>query len=205
MSFLGTNIALLRNRTGLSSEQLATRLNVGTTTIRNIETGYITSPSPELIKEIAKVFDTTVEGLLGLKPLEIAERARMVYIVDSIDAKCPLVELDKVIGCVFIDRDKLRGYEHFGLKVKGNAMVNRRILSGDVVIVRKNAVVKNDDIVAVAVENCPEVIIRTYRKENENILLKAENDSDFYKDIRVKESDSSFKLIGKVIKCEFDL
>lgn len=205
MGILSVNIALLRKRTGLTVKQLAERIEVGSTTIINIETGYITAPSERIISALAKVFDTTIDGLLGRTHLDIAERARMVYVVDSLDPKNPFVEYEKIIGSVFIDRDKLRGYEYFGLKIKDNSMVNRRILSGDVVIVRRDSPVRNDDIVVVAAKGREEILIRTFIKNKNKIVLKAENDSDLYEDLVFDIGQDMFKLIGKVIKCEFEL
>ena len=205
MGILAVNISLLRKRIGITTQQLAQRLNVGVTTVNNLETGYITAPSEKLLEDLAIVFDTTVDGLLGKTHLDIAERARMVYVVESIDAKRPFVEHEKIIGSVFIDRDKLRGYDYFGLKVNDNAMANRRILAGDIVIVRKDCPLKNDDIIVAAVKESDTAMVRTYYKTNDKIVLKAANDSGLYGDITLDCEKDSFNLIGKVIKCEFDL
>ena len=115
------------------------------------------------------------------------------------------MEYDRIIGSVYIDRDKLRGYEYFGLKLKDNSMVNRRLLAGDVVIIKVDAPVKNNDIVVALVKGYESAIVRTYRKVKESVILKAENDSDLYSDIRAEETDENFEVIGKVVKCEFEL
>ncbi len=205
MNILAVNVSLLRKRTGLSTNQLAKRLGVGNTTVNNLETGYLTSPSEKLLCDLAIVFDTTVDGLLGRAPLDVAERARMVYVVDSVSATSTLVEYDKIIGSVFIDRDKLRGYEYFGLLTKDNSMANRRILAGDIVIVRCDCPLKNNDIVAVLKKAGGETILRSYFKKGKKIILKAESDSYLYKDIILEDGDNRFKVIGKVVKCEFEL
>ena len=205
MGMLAVNVALLRKRIGITAEQLARRLDVGATTVNNLETGYLTSPGMEILEKLAGVFDTTVDGLLGNTPLDIAERARMVYIVDSIDPDHPFVEYDRIIGSIYIDRDELRGYDYFGLKLKDNSMVNRRLLAGDVVVVRVDAHVKNNDIVVAIAKGYESAVVRTYQKINDSVILKAENDSDLYSDITVKEDDESLKVIGKVVKCEFEL
>ena len=203
MGILRVNVELLRKRIGITQKQLAERIDVGTTTIINIETGYISLPSERVLNSLAKVFDTTIDGLLGRKPLDVAERARMVYIVDSLDPRNPLVEVDKIIGSVFIDRDELRGYEHFGLKIKDNSMANRRIITGDIVIVRRSEHVKNDDIVVATTKDTEEVVVRTYIKHKDKVILKAENDSGLYKDFVFETDKNKFNLIGKVIECKF--
>ncbi len=205
MGMLAINVSLLRKRIGITVQQLATRLGVGTTTISNIETGYITSPGMDFLQKLACVFDTTVDGILGNAPLDIAERARMVYIVDSIDPQRPFVEADRIVGSVFIDRDELRGYDYFGLKIRDNSMANKRLLAGDVVIVRVDSKVKNNDIVVAVAKGYETAVVRTYHKFNDGVILKAENDSDLYSDIRGKEGENSLKVIGKVVKCEFHL
>ncbi len=205
MGLLSANISILKKRAGITTQQLATRLGVGKTTMSNIESGYVAVPSEKLLSDMARLFSTTVDGLLGNAPLFISDRVRAVYIVASMAGGIPLVQADKITGAVFIDRNKLRGYEHIGITPKDNSMANRRILAGDVVIVRCDCPLKNNDIVAVLIKETEETILRTYFKRGNKIVLKAESDSDFYEDITFNEGDGNFKLVGKVIKCEFEL
>ena len=205
MGVLDINVIKLRELVGITQEQLAERLGVGKTTISNIETGYLTAPPIKLIEKMAELFATTVDGILGRKPLDVRERARLIYVVSSIDAKTPLVEESKVVGGVFMDRDKLRGYDWCGLKIKDNALSGAGIFQGYTAIVKLDAPVKNNDIVVASVDGADDVIVRIYHKLGDIVTLKVKNDSGLYKDIIIDTRKDSFKLIGKVEKCEFEL
>lgn len=63
----------------------------------------------------------------------------------------------------------------FTLKVSGESMINVGIYDGDVVIVQKQSVARNGDIVvAMTPEN--EVTLKTFYKEIDHIRLQPEND-----------------------------
>ena len=64
----------------------------------------------------------------------------------------------------------------FTLNVSGESMINAGIFDGDIVIVKKQNVAKNGDIV-VAMNNEGEVTLKTFYKENGYIRLQPENDS----------------------------
>lgn len=205
MGILAINVIKLRSWAGITQEQLAQNLGTGKTTVNNIETGYLTSPSPKLLEKMAELFNTTVDGIMGRTSLEVGERARLIYVVSSMDAKNSLVEKSKVVDGIFIDRDKLRGYEWFGIKIKDNALSGAGIFQGYTAIVKMDAPVKNNDIVVAAVNESDEAIVRIYHKVGNIVTLKAKNDSGLYKDITINTQEDSFKLIGKVEKCEFEL
>ena len=64
----------------------------------------------------------------------------------------------------------------FTLKVSGESMINAGIFDGDIVIVQKQKVARNGEIVvAMTMEN--EVTLKTFYKEKDHIRLQPENDS----------------------------
>lgn len=66
--------------------------------------------------------------------------------------------------------------EVFTLKVSGESMINAGILDGDIVIVQRQNVARNGDIiVAMTLEN--EVTLKTFYKESDHIRLQPENDT----------------------------
>lgn len=64
----------------------------------------------------------------------------------------------------------------FTLKVEGESMINVGIYDGDIVIVQKQKVARNGDIV-VAMNNDNEVTLKTFYKEADHIRLQPENDT----------------------------
>ena len=66
--------------------------------------------------------------------------------------------------------------EVFTLKVTGESMINRGIYDGDIVIVQKQKVARNGDIV-VAMDDQNQATLKTFYKEKNHIRLQPENDS----------------------------
>lgn len=63
----------------------------------------------------------------------------------------------------------------FTLKCSGDSMINAGIFDGDIVIVQKQRVAHNGDIVVAMTED-GEVTLKTFYKENDHIRLQPEND-----------------------------
>ena len=64
----------------------------------------------------------------------------------------------------------------FTLKVSGESMINAGIFDGDIVIIQRQNIARNGDIVvAMTMEN--EVTLKTFYKENNHIRLQPENDT----------------------------
>ena len=81
----------------------------------------------------------------------------------------------------------------FTLKCSGDSMINVGIFDGDYVIVQKQKVAKNGDIV-VALNEYNEVTLKTFYKEKDHIRLQPENDS--LDPIILKECTILGKAIG---------
>ena len=63
----------------------------------------------------------------------------------------------------------------FTLKCSGDSMINVGIYSGDIVIIQKQSVARNGDIVVAMTED-NEVTLKTFYKETDHIRLHPEND-----------------------------
>lgn len=66
--------------------------------------------------------------------------------------------------------------EVFTLEVSGDSMINVGILDGDIVIVQKQSVANNGQMV-VAMTDENEVTLKTFYKENDHFRLQPENDT----------------------------
>lgn len=203
MNLFGINVCLMRKRTGLTQKELGERVGVGETTIQNIETGYLSSPAESLVDRLCEAFNTTRDGLLGITPLDVGERSRAIYVTDSISNDKPFLEVDRIVDTIFVDRDELRGYEYIGLRISDNAMEKSRICLGDTVLVKKDAIVKNGDIV-VSIYKDSDSVVRRYYKNGNKVILKSD-DEKYYPDIVLDTETDRFVVIGKVVKCLFNL
>lgn len=66
--------------------------------------------------------------------------------------------------------------EVFTLKVSGESMINAGILDGDVIIIAKQNIARNGEIVAAMTEE-NEVTLKRFYKETDHIRLQPENDT----------------------------
>ena len=66
--------------------------------------------------------------------------------------------------------------EVFTLRVSGESMINAGIFDGDIVIVQRQNVARNGDIVVAMTEE-NEVTLKTFYKESDHIRLQPENDT----------------------------
>ena len=66
--------------------------------------------------------------------------------------------------------------EVFTLKVSGESMINAGILDGDIVIIAKQSIARNGEIIA-AMTDENEVTLKRFYKETDHIRLQPENDT----------------------------
>jgi len=114
-------------------------------------------------------------------------------LLGEISAGSPMVplEIQEFVGIdTFIDRN------HLLLKVKGNSMVDDGIRDKDIIVVRPQKVVKNDEIVACIVEG--EVLVKRFERKGDEIRLKPANKE--MAPLIIKERESrKVEIIGKVV------
>ena len=198
MNIISTHITRLRASSGLTQKQLAQRIGTGVTTIKNIESGYMTSPPPTIVEKLSEVFGVSPFELMNCISFCVGERGRMVHVVSAVSGDKPFLETAKIVETIFIDADRYDGNEYMGIKIHDNAMIDAHICPGDSVIVRQDAVVKNGDMV-LAVYSNEDGVIRKYFKKGDTVLLKAENTSGLYPDIELRADDEKFKVLGKLV------
>lgn len=80
--------------------------------------------------------------------------------------------------------------EYFALRVRGESMLNAGILPGDLVVVRRQPMANNGEIVVAMIEN--EATVKRFRRENGQVWLLPENDA--YSPI----DGTNAQILGKV-------
>ena len=199
MSMLGLHLINIRKNSGLTTEAFAKVLGVGVTTVKNIETGYITSPDTKLVERICEIFGVLREELFNSVSPSVGESSKMVHIAEYISAEKPFLQPELVVETVFLSRDELHGYEYIGIKMSDNSMIDSHICPGDSVIIRLGDNIANGDKVACVFNGSNSIIRRVYINDNE-VVLKADNSSGLYPDIRLDIEKDGFRIIGKVIR-----
>lgn len=129
-----------------------------------------------LIKTTSNKF-RTIEILCENEYIETNEDVVKVPLLGKITAGSPITAIEQPNEFFDIPASLIPATASvFTLHVSGESMINAGIYDGDYVIVKKQNVAKNGDIVvAMTMEN--EATIKTFYKENGHIRLQPENDT----------------------------
>ncbi|MAT60011.1 MAG: repressor LexA [Ignavibacteriae bacterium] len=118
-----------------------------------------------------------------------------IPIVGRVAAGYPILAEENIENRILVDSNFTKTTSScFGLKVKGDSMIEAGILDGDLVIVNQQKVANNGDIVVAMLGD--ESTLKTFLKEDNKIYLKPENQN--YRLIDVNNFED-FSIIGKVI------
>lgn len=108
-----------------------------------------------------------------LRLQEDIEPVGRVPLLGRVVAGAPTLAEESVEGHLPVPFDWIRNGSHFALTVDGDSMRDCGILDGDVVVVRRQSVAADGDVVAVTVDG--ETTLKTFRRKNERALLCPEN------------------------------
>lgn len=136
----------------------------------------------------------------ALKPMNNSDTDTMeIPILGAVAAGAPIFATENVTDKVVVDRHFLGGLsssEAFGLKVRGDSMIEDGIFDGDYLFVRKQPTAESGDIVVVMIEG--EATCKRFYPEGETIRLQPANAA--MKPIYVRKSEfRSVSLLGKVM------
>jgi len=113
-----------------------------------------------------------------------------VPIVGKVTAGEPILAVENIEDSFPLPLDFVGNDDTFILQVRGDSMIEAGILDGDFVIVGKQDVAKNGDMVVALLED--EATIKTFYKEKDHIRLQPENVS--LKPIITKD----VQILGKI-------
>ena len=107
----------------------------------------------------------------------------------------PIFSEENIEGTLKVDASLIKSSKKcFGLKVRGDSMVNAGILDGDLVMVQAQNDVNNGDIVVALLGD--ESTLKRFYKNNRKLQLLPENKNFNPIDVSNRED---FSVVGKVI------
>lgn len=205
----------LRTSQGMTLEQVAEKVGVGKSTVRKWETGLIANMRRDKIAALADALNTSPMYLMGwsdeINPIPALDISKFDNIYPVNLKKIPLLG---EIACgkpIFANEDResyvLAGSEihaDFCLRAKGDSMINARILDGDIVFIRKQDMVDNGEIAAVAIGDDVTLKRVVYYPEQNLLILKAEN-SKYQDMIYAQDQLDQVYILGKAIAFQSDV
>ncbi len=157
-------------------------------------------PHIETLKCIASAFDVTLDYLNGI---EERPNLKLKNISQATETKIPMygkiacgspIECNTEFDIETILGDKVDG--DFCVVARGDSMINARIFDGDIVTIRRQNVVENGEIAAVAIGD-EATLKRVYYIEN-GVMLVPENPA--YKPmVFVGEECQNVVVLGKAV------
>lgn len=123
------------------------------------------------------------------------ENMAEIPVVGRVAAGFPILAVENIEDNVMIDRRFIKNKVNcFGLKVRGDSMINAGIFEGDIVIVNQQNSANNNDIVVAMLGD--EATLKRLVKVNNRLCLMPENDN--YPLIEVQNRED-FSIIGKLV------
>lgn len=118
-----------------------------------------------------------------------------IPIVGRVAAGKPITAVENIEDSIVIDPGFFKHADKcFGLRVKGDSMINAGIFEQDLVIVAPDQKFYNHDIVVALIDD--EATVKRFFRKDDKTLLLPENDN--YEAIDVS-GDHSLRIVGKVV------
>lgn len=217
---IGRRIKMRREELNMTQEELGNRLWLNKSTIQRYEAGRISKIKLPVLHAMAKQLNVD-PNWLALKTDKMGEfsEQQQWYQNNNFDirlSKYPNISPVKLkkfpmlgkIACgepIFADEDR-ESYvmadtdikADFCLTAKGDSMVNARIYDGDIVFIRSDVEVQNGDIAAVVIGDEATLKRFYYDKENNKVVLMAENPK-YAPLVYVNEELEQIHCLGKAV------
>ena len=153
-----------------------------------VKKGFISNES-NTSRTIA-LMDNTIS-----KSRQLLDNILGIPVVGRVAAGQPLLAEENIEGNVLVDASMLNNRNDcFGLKVRGDSMINAGIMEGDLVIVSPQQNAVNGDIVVALLQD--EATMKRFLARDNKIYLMPENEN--YHPIEIEDRED-FSIIGKVI------
>jgi len=109
------------------------------------------------------------------KPVYSGKELVDVPVIGKITAGAPILAVENVTDTFPIPLDFVGNSESFMLTVRGESMIEAGILDGDYILVRKQDIARNGEIVVALIDD--EATVKTFYREKDYIRLQPENSS----------------------------
>lgn len=198
--YFGTRLKQLRKERGLTQAELGKVVHKGDSTVRMWELRN-SEPDYETVLLLAEYFGVSVDYLLGKdkSPSSSKPKGKWINVYGRIAAGIPIEAIEDIIDQEEISADMAAHGEYIALKVKGSSM-EPRIMDGDVVIIRLQESVDNNEIAAVIV-NGDECTLKQVKKEDSGLWLVPLNTA--YKPLFYSKKQCAelpVRILGKMVE-----
>ena len=187
-----------RKELNITLEEIGEYVGVSKATVQRWETGGIANMRRDRIKKLSEILRIEPEQLLGTtqqtKPVFVK-----IPVLGSVAAGVPVTAQENILGYEEVPAEWVENDSIFALKLKGDSM-EPRMLSGDVVIVRKQEHIESGEIAVVMVGE-EEATCKKVAKHTDGIVLISNNPKYEPMFFTSKEIEQlPVRILGKVIE-----
>lgn len=195
---IGKKLKMLRSKTDLSLDELATHLNKS---VNKDEERYVMfnkgklskwendreEPKLSALKYVADFYDVSVDSIISDK-----ENSDLgVPLIGKIAAGTPIFADQNIEDYFTIDS---RINADFCLRIQGDSMIDAGIHNDDIVFIRQQPTLEVGEIGAIQIGE--EATLKRFYRTNDSIILQPAN-SDYLPQIYTEEND--IKILGKLV------
>lgn len=176
----------------MSQSELSRLSGIGKSAISQYLSGEYEAKQ-ENIYLMSKPLNVNPAWLMGFDvPMVGGELNRGIPIIGTIAAGTPILAEENIEDYFVIDN---RVNADFGLRVKGDSMINADIFDGDVAFIRKQPNLENGEIGAILLEN--EATLKRFSKTENSVILQSENPS--MTDWPRVYTSGNIRILGKLV------
>lgn len=176
----------------MSQSELSRLSGIGKSAISQYLSGEYEAKQ-ENIYLMSKPLNVNPAWLMGFDvPMVGGEINRGIPIIGTIAAGTPILAEENIEDYFVIDN---RVNADFGLKVKGDSMINANIYNGDIAFIKKQPDLENGEIGAILLDN--EATLKRFSKTNDSVILQAENPN--MTDWPRVYTDGNIRVLGKLV------
>lgn len=179
----GEIIKTLRQKKGLSQEELGKLVGVKKAAINKYETGLVVNLRRDVIQKLASALNTTPTVIMGWED----ECGNMLNLPSNLKKVPPMNKVPLVgqiaCGTPILAEENITDYidlpahirADYALTCKGNSMIDAGIQDGDAVYIRQQPEVENGQIAAVIVNDDNEATLKRFYRIGDTVTLTPAN------------------------------
>ena len=136
-----------------------------------------------------------LESAAAEKPVK-SETLKLVKVpvLGTIAAGVPIFADENMEGEILVDESNIGKGRFFALRVRGDSMINAGIMNGDLVIIKRQPLAENGDIIAALIDS--DATLKRLSLSNGEVFLLPENEK--YSPINVTFRED-FRILGKMV------
>lgn len=193
---------------GLTQEELGLIIGVKKAAVQKWESGAVENLKRSSIKKLSEFFNIPVTELLDMDDdddfdkkeiVKKSERTTRIPILGFVAAGTPIEKIEDIKGYIDIPEWLSKRGNYFALNVKGKSM-EPDLLDGDIIVVREQKMVENDEIAVVVVDS-EEATVKQIKIDDKGLMLVPFNRD--YQPLFFTPADVENKpvtIIGKVVE-----